>query len=710
MAKRIDQQTIALVRNLKFRNKMILLPALAAAGSIAVVVITLALDRSIRRDIEQIETGFFPSLTLSRSLELNLTSLQRALQDAVAASDDGGIAAADSLSVLFRMALENGRSNPTIDPSEIESIRSQFDAYYDLARQTSVLLITQPGTEAISNNSDKLAAMTRDYRALRETLAARTKRAEARLTTAFAGVQRAQETRARVLVAALVALVAGVLLLSIWIIRDVLGALNRMSHAASQIAAGKIDQEIDYSSDDEIGALAEAFRGMTRYIRDVAGAVDRLASGDLSITVTPRSADDLLSINVQRATDTLHLLVSETSSLIKSAREGQLGRRGEAERFSGVYAELVRRTNEMLDVIVAPINEAAAVLERIAARDLTSRVAGEYHGEYAKIKVSLNDAVSNLENALVQVVIGSQQVASASSEISSSSHELAQGSAEHADALKAVTAELDEISTMTRQNASRAQDARAMTREACQSASDGVASMQRLSQAINEIKTSSDATAKVVKTIDEIAFQTNLLALNAAVEAARAGDAGKGFAVVADEVRNLAMRSAEAARSTAALIEQAVANADHGVNINAAVLTKLSEINTRITKVGDVMGDIASASDQQSQAVAGILSAVEQANSVTAQVAAAADQSASASEQLNSQAETMLGLVGAFKLGREARGQVWAELQARSEAPTPRPVIGPRKGKRRSPRVLEAVNAKSVIPFDSDDIGAVKGF
>ena len=117
-----------------------------------------------------------------------------------------------------------------------------------------------------------------------------------------------------------------------------------------------------------------------------------------------------------------------------------------------------------------------------------------------------------------------------------------------------------------------------MAEQARSSADKGVESMGRMSSAINRIKSSSDSTAKIVKTIDEIAFQTNLLALNAAVEAARAGDAGKGFAVVAEEVRNLAMRSAEAAKNTANLIEDAVKNSENGVAINAEVLKNFQDI------------------------------------------------------------------------------------------------------------------------------------
>jgi methyl-accepting chemotaxis protein len=173
---------------------------------------------------------------------------------------------------------------------------------------------------------------------------------------------------------------------------------------------------------------------------------------------------------------------------------------------------------------------------------------------------------------------------------------------------------------------------------------------------MERIEASADATAKVVKTIDEIAFQTNLLALNAAVEAARAGEAGKGFAVVAEEVRALAMSSGEAARNTAELIEEAVGNTRSGVELNAEVLERLAEIGRGNTKVLEVVAEVAAASRQQSDGVEQINSAVEQMNSTTQQVAANAEESASAAEELTSQASEVKGLVGRFSLSTRAGG------------------------------------------------------
>jgi methyl-accepting chemotaxis protein len=446
--------------------------------------------------------------------------------------------------------------------------------------------------------------------------------------------------------------------LSLLFSRMVIKPLGRITEAARWISKGDLSQTIDHASHDEIGTLAQSFRELMDYIKEIANAAEDLSRGNLSSEIRARSDRDVLSKNFMRAKEALSGIVEENKTLIHAALQGRLSARGKADRFQGAYRDLIQAINQMMDAIVAPINEAACVLEKVANKDLTVRMQGDYQGDYAKIKTMLNTAVGNLDEGLTQVSISSEQVAMASLQINSSSQSLASGASEQASTLEEVTSSLQEMSSMIKQNAGNAQEARSLSDHARDSAEKGVHSMRRLSSAVERIKASADQTAKIVKTIDEIAFQTNLLALNAAVEAARAGDAGKGFAVVAEEVRNLAMRSAEAAKNTATLIEESVRNADGGVVINQEVLKNLEEIHMQVNKVSEVMSEIAAASDQQSQGVDQISSGVHQMNLITQQNAATSEESAAASEQLSSQAETMRVMVASFKLNLNGQSPV----------------------------------------------------
>ena len=239
----------------------------------------------------------------------------------------------------------------------------------------------------------------------------------------------------------------------------------------------------------------------------------------------------------------------------------------------------------------------------------------------------------------------SSQVAAAAGQVSATSQVLAQGSGEQAAAVEESSASLEELSSMTRRNADHAQQASALAKKTRTVAERGTADMQSMSQAMASIKSSSDDIAKIIRTIDEIAFQTNILALNAAVEAARAGEAGMGFAVVADEVRNLAQRSAQAAKETASKIEGAIQNTAHGVEISGKVATVLDEIVTQIRQVDDLVAEVSGASREQTQGITQINAAVGQMDKVTQGNAAAAEESAAAAEELNGQAQMLRSAV-----------------------------------------------------------------
>ena len=272
---------------------------------------------------------------------------------------------------------------------------------------------------------------------------------------------------------------------------------------------------------------------------------------------------------------------------------------------------------------------------------------------------------------------GAEQTASASGQVSAASQMLAEGASEQAAALEETSSSLEEIASMTKRNADNAQTTKGLANAARAAADSGAGDMQKMSLAMHDIKSSSDDISKIIKTIDEIAFQTNILALNAAVEAARAGEAGMGFAVVADEVRNLAQRSAQAAKETAAKIEAAISKTSQGVQMSEKVAQSLTEIVSNVRKVDELVAEIATASKEQSDGIAQVNTAVAQMDKVVQSNAASAEESASAAQEMNSQTRVLRSVVGEL-LKLVGRANALAPAGDARE-PQPAPTGAPRK-------------------------------
>jgi methyl-accepting chemotaxis protein len=268
-----------------------------------------------------------------------------------------------------------------------------------------------------------------------------------------------------------------------------------------------------------------------------------------------------------------------------------------------------------------------------------------------------------------QLTQAAQGTASAAGQVSTSAQSLSQGATEQAASLEETSASMEEMASMTRQNAENSQSAASLMNEVDAKVQGSNQALGDMVTSMASIQESSQQVAKIIKTIDEIAFQTNILALNAAVEAARAGEAGMGFAVVADEVRNLAQRSAQAARDTASLIEESIAKAESGNAKVEVVATAISGITESVTKVKGLVEQVSAASRQQSQGIDQVSQAISQMEKVTQTTAATAEESAAASEELTAQAEGAMQVVGRLELLVGSHG---APVAARPAAAQPK--------------------------------------
>ncbi len=317
--------------------------------------------------------------------------------------------------------------------------------------------------------------------------------------------------------------------------------------------------------------------------------------------------------------------------------------------------------------ITVPIKEAVHVAERLAENDLTVRIDTDRKDETGQLLSAMGRMVVHLSDTIGANVAASET--------------LSQAASEQASSLEETGASMEQMASMTKQNAANASEANNIVKSSGKDMDQAADTMTNLTTSMEDISKASEETSKIIKTIDEIAFQTNLLALNAAVEAARAGEAGAGFAVVADEVRNLAMRAADAAKNTADLIEGTVKKVDDGsrlVTVTSEAFTKLAEGSG---KVGELVAEIAAASEEQVQGI-------DQVNKAVAEMDKVVQQNAG-------NAEEMAASMGSFKVNNgDGRGGAFAREGSRGNLPKTSALTNPKN---------KEVDPQQLIPMDDDD-------
>jgi len=303
-----------------------------------------------------------------------------------------------------------------------------------------------------------------------------------------------------------------------------------------------------------------------------------------------------------------------------------------------------------IDTLKLYVGEIDRVLNEIAKGNLNVSMEMEFVGGFSQIKSSVNKILTSFNNTLSKINESAEQVESGSSQVSGGAQALSQGTAEQASSIEELSATINEISEQVKLNADNANNASRITKDSVKEVENSNKQVEIMTEAMKDIEKSTNEIAKIIKAIDDIAFQTNILALNAAVEAARAGSAGKGFAVVADEVRNLASKSAEAAKSTAFLIENSIKSVGQGTKIADETKKSIKLMVEGIRESVKLVDEITVESNKQADSIMQITMGVEQISAVVHTNSATAEESAAASEELSSQASILKELVEQFEL------------------------------------------------------------
>ncbi len=436
--------------------------------------------------------------------------------------------------------------------------------------------------------------------------------------------------------------------------RVIIKPVNTIIAVLKECNEGNLRPRANITHKNEVGDLAQTLDSFVNKLETkIVGGMYKLAQGEMIDEIYVSNNDDQVAPAMNTMVQTLNNVMQEISIITTHAIDGDLEYRGEATDFNGVFQDIIQKVDETLDAIITPLNAALEILTKLSDKDLTVRIQNDFHGDYQQLKQAINQAMENLDTSLSKVAMVAQQVTVATDQINAGSQSVAQAASEQASSLEEVSSSLHELASLTKQNAGNTNEAKDMATKIESNASHIRSVMDSMAQKMELIKSSSDETVTIVKTIDEIAFQTNLLALNAAVEAARAGEAGKGFAVVAEEVRNLAIRSAEAAKNTSALIESSKQNTDEGVKMTGDMNSVLMDMIRDISDIAQIIFEVSEAGNEQSRGIEQVTATIGELNTITQQFAATSEETASSAQEVNSQVHELEKLVIDFNISQK---------------------------------------------------------
>jgi methyl-accepting chemotaxis protein len=488
-----------------------------------------------------------------------------------------------------------------------------------------------------------------------------------------------------------------------WLIsRGILSSLSSARKIANAIAVGNLSSDIDTKQPDEIGDLFRSMNTMQLAInafvkaqddmaeqhkkgytknqldssqfsgvyqkmamqtneliqsrvtlnRHIIAIVAQYAKGDFSIDMEELPGETVVITQAMHGIKNALLQISnEIEILAKAGANGDFSKRANADKFEFMFRDMLNDLNRLLTTCDTGFNDILRVSNSLAQGDLTQNITQNYPGTFGKVKEGINSTVENLQALVGEIKDSTYQINTAAQEIASGNNDLSQRTEKQANSLEETAASMTKLTGTVQNNAENAKLANELARDAARIASQGGVVVGNVVTTMESINESSRKVVEIISVIDNIAFQTNILALNAAVEAARAGEQGRGFAVVATEVRNLAQRAAAAASEIQMLIGDSVDKVQDGSQLVFQAGKTMQEIVEAVKGVTKIMGEITSASVEQSTGIAQVNHAISQMDEVTQQNAALVEEAAAGAESLEDQARKLSVTVANFKMG-----------------------------------------------------------